>query len=99
MGCSALNSHLYHFLKVLDSPKCSCNYYIESPSHYFLSCPIFAAHRETMIEKVSNITPVNINVLLFRDKKCSKQENEIIFDAVFDYMKNTKRFKIVDELF
>ena len=99
MGCSALNGHLYHFLKVLDSPKCCCNYYSESPTHYFLSCPIFAAHRVSMLERISNITRVNINVILFGDKNCSKLENESIFDAVFDYMKNTKRFKIADELF
>ena len=99
MGCSALNGHLFHFLKVLDRPECECGYNVESPYHYFLSCPLYAAHRPSLVNTVSNITRINVNILIFGDKGCSLESNKLIFDAVFDYIKNTKRFKLSKELF
>ena len=94
MGCSALNGHLFHFLKVLDRPDCECGFHIESPHHYFLSCPLYAAHRPLLINEVNMITRINVNILMFGDKKCSLEDNKLIFDAVFTYIMNTKRFKL-----
>ena len=92
MGCSALNSHLFHFLKVLDSPACMCGYHSETPAHFFLSCPIYAAYRDKMLRTLNNITVVNINILLFGNKELTLSDNKLIFDAIFLYLTETKRF-------
>ena len=99
MGCSALNGHLFHFLKVLNNPSCECGFPIESPDHYFLSCPLYAAHQQLLHREVSNISTVNINVLLFGNKSCSRIENELIFNAVYRFIMNTKRFKLQNEVY
>ena len=43
MGCSKLNMHLCHNLKVIPSPECRCGCPCEDPMHFFFSCPIFYA--------------------------------------------------------
>ena len=53
---------------------------------------MYAAHRRLLIEEVSSITRINVNILMFGDKKCSLENNKLIFDAVFNYLNNTKRF-------
>ena len=55
-------------------------------------------HRNSLINEVSNITTVNVNVLLFGDKNCTKEQNELIFNAVFNFITNTKRFNLKNEL-
>ena len=92
MGCSALYGHLFHFLKVVDNPTCACGFHFETPHHYFLSCSRYTAQREILMNTIGNVTDntININTLLFRDKKCSLIENKMTFDAVFDYIKCSK---------
>ena len=99
MGCSALNGHLHHFLKVIEKPDCACGYFCETPKHYFLSCPLYAALRIKLLQEISNITVVNINIILFGDNHCSTMENKLIFDAVFEYLEKSKRFSIKKEIF
>ena len=99
MGCSALNGHLHHFLKVLDKPDCMCGFQSESPSHYFFHCHMYAAQRQTLINVIGNITELNINVVLFGDKSCSKLENESIITAVYNYVLCSKRFNLKNEVY
>ena len=99
MGCSALKGHLFHFLKVIDTPQCACGFYLESPDHYFLNCPLFAAHRYMLLNTISNITTTNINILLFGNINCWNDENIMIRDAVLKFIADSKRFKLSNELF
>ena len=98
MGCSALNSHLFYFLRVIDSPQCRCGFHLESPSHFFLHCPNYAVQRVELLNVITNITDCNINTILFGDKDCSYDQNIIIFSAVHKFIENSNRFKLNVEL-
>ena len=54
IGCSKLNSHLYHNLHVIPSPNCSCGYHNEDPTHFFFSTALFYAAKNCI--KTSCIT-------------------------------------------
>ena len=92
MGCSGINSHLCHFLHVIDSPECPCGFACESPAHFFLNCPLYAAHRINMINVITAITDCNINIILFGDKNLDLLDNWIIFEAVHNFMEESNRF-------
>ena len=98
MGCSALNGHLYYFLRVINSPQCSCGFHLESPSHFFLFCPNYALQRIDMLSEITDITDCSINTILFGSKDCTYEQNIAIFSAVHKFIKNSNRFNQDAEL-
>ena len=76
MGCSALNSHLSLILHVKDNPGCVCGAGIESPTHFFLQCPLYQGPRISLINTIKKYTDCNINTILFRDKNLTFNENK-----------------------
>ena len=92
MGCSLLNSHVSLLMHLTDDPSCICGSAVESPTHYFFECPLYAGPREELIDSVSAYTDCNINVLLFGNKNLTLNQNKKIFQSVHKYMNDTHRF-------
>ena len=87
-----MNYDLCFNLFVKDNPSCSCGDPIENSLHYFLKCPLYAAQRELLLEKLDFIDDVSLNILLYGDERWSFDDNVIIFTSVQDYIKQTHRF-------
>ena len=101
---STLNhcSHLYGFT---DTPLCTCGA-VENNGHYFLDCPKYAALRTVLLKSIAGIVSpgVNSSLLLHLDKQyllklilygssdLSFHENELLFQSVQLYIKDSNRF-------
>ena len=107
MGLSALKSQRkkYHFIP--DSICDSCNARCETPDHFYLHCPTFAAHRQEMLQELLNKVPSISDLLLNYNgnRKLSNQLTQILsfgtgnenFDTVIleivqTYIKKSDRF-------
>ena len=53
---------------------------------------MYAGPRLQLIDKILNVSACNINIILFGNKILKFSDNKIIFQAVHEYMKSTKRF-------
>ena len=91
MGCSALKKDL-HRLELVDSPTCACTLEDEEPYHFLFVCPIYAAHRDKMLETIHPIAHPNLKLAMHGDPNLPFQANQIIFNAVQGYIDQTKRF-------
>jgi hypothetical protein len=91
MGCSALKKHL-HRLDIVASPSCACTLEEEDAYHFLFVCPIYAAHRATMLEAIHPIAYPNLNMVLHGDPNLPWEANKIIFGAVQRYIDQTQRF-------
>ena len=88
--CSSLNYHLFS-KNLIDSPRCQCGK-LENNFHFFFECARYSDHRTVLLNTLSNICTVDLNTLLRGDDSKDAQTNILIFDAVFKYIKSTKRF-------
>ena len=88
--CSSLN--YYIFLKNLtDSPFCRCGS-IENTEHYLLQCRLYQQPRVEMLNSLSQLCHVTLDVLLSGDSSFSVDTNSKIFLIVQKFIKDTKRF-------
>ena len=71
---------------------CQCGHYDESTEHFWLNCPIFAAHRQYMLDRIRNITNVSLDILLYGDENLNYDANVQIFSSVHDFLISTRRF-------
>jgi hypothetical protein len=92
MGCSALRSHLYNRINVVDSPVCACGAENEDAYHFLLVCPIYRVHRIKMLEVIHPITSPSLPTLLHGDPKLTPEGNAKIFNVVHEYITSTRRF-------
>ena len=93
MRCSKLNLHLF-LLHVADSPSCACGFDVEDSNHFLLECPLFNAERQTMLQAISvilDIQNLHEETLLFGSDNCDLERNKLIFRAVHQFIKDTKR--------
>ena len=105
LGLSGLNAHLYaHGLS--QNSTCECGCHLENTSHYFFSCPLFAAHRPGLllaltqsIQQIDNMldirmlnTSSNLELLLKGSVYLSYDNNVALFNAVQTYILKTRRF-------
>ena len=88
--CSSLNHDI--FLKNLtDSPLCRCGS-IENAEHYLLQCILYRQQRIEMLNSVSQLCHVTLDVLLSGDSSLSIDTNSNIFLSVHKCIKDSKRF-------
>ena len=92
MGCSKLNSDLCKNLHVINSPKCECGHLSEDASHYFMHCPLHFEERGKMLSKIINITNPSLRHIMYGSADLTEKENQEIFQAVHNFISNTKRF-------
>jgi hypothetical protein len=95
MGNSLLKADLCNILHVIDDPNCPCGVGVEeNAKHFFFNCPLYNVQR---VELMSNLLPLVINdtetdSLLFGLPDEDHVTNLLIFNAVHNYIRDTKRF-------
>ena len=92
LGCSKLNYDLCYNLRVKDSPTCSCGHRFETAEHFLISCPSYDLLRVGLQKIITQYRKFAINVMLYGDSEIDFEGNKIIFDAVFKYMEESRRF-------
>ena len=93
MNCSNLKNDLFK-LHVADSPSCSCTNPIEDATHYFLECPLYTDQRVNLIADLSQITEVDVDVILHGKEELPFENNIKIFQAVHEFIITSERFSI-----
>jgi hypothetical protein len=107
LGLSGLASQRYDYKHITD-PKCiRCNAKSESPAHYFLKCPSYAAQRIDFLREICQILQNNnievnfakksfensfINIILRGSLLLDDLNNGIIFFFTQSYIQKTQRF-------
>jgi hypothetical protein len=90
---SPLKEHLCKNLNVIASPLCDCAAGVnESPNHFFFDCSKYDAQRMVLVNDLLPFVINNCKYLLFGVPSANPQENGKIFEAVFKYIRDTKRF-------
>jgi hypothetical protein len=94
IGCSKLNNHLCNNLHVLPSPQCNCGWANEDPMHFLFMCPHYNAQRNILMNNISNIpVAINLDNMLYGDPDATDANNYKLFEAVHQYILDTKRFE------
>ena len=88
---SNLHSDL-HRVNLISSSSCQCGHSNENAFHFFFECALFDEQRNRLVQKLLYFTPLTLDKLLFGDLSLSDHENYNIMDAVYCYIKETKRF-------
>jgi hypothetical protein len=107
LGLSGLASQRFDYKHITD-PKCiQCNAKSESPAHYFLMCPSYAAQRIEFLRETCHILQTNnievnfekkssvnsfINTILRGSLLLDDLNNGIIFYFTQSYIQKTQRF-------
>ena len=73
------------------NPTCSCRSPEETAEHFLLHCPNYQLHRAQTISHIP-ADQISTNNLLFGNTDLSLAENEVIFDAVHNYIRLSGRF-------
>ena len=90
-NCSNLNLDLFNnFLR--PDPTCSCQVEPENAEHYFLRCHKYTIQRLVLFNSLRNFLPLRLEILLYGNPNLTDAENEIIFESVHIFIKNSNRF-------
>ena len=90
---SNLNIHLQqHHLS--DRPSCPhCNDPCESPSHYFMHCPLYNIHRQQLVDSFNELNiEFTIQTILYGSETSDYNQNVKLLRAVHSFIKRSKRF-------
>ena len=93
MGFSNLKDDLFK-RNCIANNICDCGEGKEDAKHYFLKCSKYVIFRNTMLNEIRkkfNLT-VTLSVLMYGKSTLSDDENMFIFQYVYSYIKQTKRF-------
>ena len=91
LGCSKLNSHLCHNLHVTNNAACQCGYENEDSLHYYLQCPLFTNERAKMNCVITQKGFLSLETILYGDPEQDLKTNIEIFQAVHQFILDTKR--------
>ena len=90
--CSSLNYDLL-VKSISDTPLCSCRSgNVENAEHFFLSCNCYRNHRIELFRIVAQYCTASLHVFLHGDESLPCETNQIIFEAVYTYIQDSKRF-------
>ena len=91
LGLSHLSEHKYkHSFQDTLNPICACGSDIETPCHYLISCPIFDAEWNTLLNNIRQIASNHsqiTHVLLYGDSSLKNETNIEILNSAMNYMK------------
>ena len=90
-----------HSFQDVLNPICSCGSNIETSCHYLISCPIFDAGQNTLLNNIRQIAPgilkLNLSqityVLLYGNYSLKNETNTEILNSTMNYILSTKRFE------
>jgi hypothetical protein len=92
---SPLKAHLHDNLHVIESPLCPCGAGVpETSRHFLFECALFVNQREELTNNLLPlvITPRNYKHMLFGIPNNDHITNMHVFDAVHQYIKDTRIF-------
>ncbi|MEW8546021.1 MAG: reverse transcriptase domain-containing protein, partial [Candidatus Thiodiazotropha sp.] len=89
-NCSSLNFDLF-VKNIADSPLCRCGS-IENAQHFFFHCTFYQAQRNELLNAVSPYQYPTLNLFLYGDLSLSQEINKTIFDIVYKFVVDSKRF-------
>lgn len=89
-NCSALNHDLFS-KSIVDSPLCRCGQ-VESTYHFFFACSIYDPIRPNLVDTVSRYCSLTLHNLLYGDDSLPFGSNKSIFEAVQNFIIDSKRF-------
>ena len=89
--CSSLNYDLFRCNLVAD-PSCRCGSPCENSFHFFFECPLYTQKRNIMLNNLSHINTVTLDLLLSGDELKPLDQNIQIFQTVHKYIHDTMRF-------
>ena len=90
-NCSDLKSDLFQN-HLTDSLSCSCGNVNENAIHYFFECENYSNPRLVMFRSTRKFHPLSLNTVLFGKSNLSDDDNFLLFQAVQQYIKDTRRF-------
>ena len=90
-NCSDLKSDLFQN-HLTDSLSCSCGNVNENAIHYFFECENYSNPRLVMFRSTRKFHPLSLNTVLFGKSYLSDDDNFLLFQAVQQYIKDTRRF-------
>ena len=99
LRCSAsfLNDDLYR-VNIVSDPSCSCGHRREDPYHFFFQCTKYINLRQILFNKLDwlpNDLHLDVNLITHGSMLLTRQENECIFQSVFEYIKKSERFLVI----
>ena len=94
IGCSKLKHDLFFNLKVVDSSACQCGCSDENAFHFFIDCELYIELRLDLFNAIAAYTTVNIETILNGNSSLTLAQNHAIFDAVHNFITNSKRFDV-----
>ena len=71
---------------------CACGNSNELSLHFLPGCEEFSNQRILTFRETRPFHPLSVNYLLFGRPNFTNEENTFLFQAVYRYIKNTKRF-------
>lgn len=86
LNCDLCNNH------IRDTPYCDCSEVVEDADHYLFQCIKYNAQRIILRQSLRQFYPLNTAMLLQGLPEKSYDCNTVIFKAVHEYIKTTKRF-------
>lgn len=98
MSCSLLNADLCNSVHVLENPSCKCGWHTENFEHYIKHCPTFTEHRNQLIRELDELgiglldNKPDTNLLLYGSSTVSTKLINQMFDILYKYFLDTKRF-------
>ena len=97
--CSAtfLNYDLFK-VNIISNPSCSCGAIREDAYHYFFECPLYNGIRNdplNCLDWLPNDCHLNLNLLIVGNSTFTNLQNELVLKKVFDYIRKSERFMIV----
>ena len=90
-NCSDLKSDLFQN-HLTDSLSCSCGNVNENAIHYFFECENYSNPRPVMFRSTRKFHPLSLNKVLFGKSNLSDDDNFLLFQAVQQFIKDTRRF-------
>ena len=92
LGFSNLNNDLF-MKNCSPTSDCACGYYREDASHYFFHCERYNNQRIALINHLQNVNvKPSLALLLYGKKGITDNIMLTIFEHVYDYIQETKRF-------
>ena len=96
-----LNYDLFQVNIVSDpGPSCRCGANHEDSYHFFFDCSHYSNIRHTLFQnlnKLPNYCVLDLTLLTCGNPTLSYEQNEIIFKNVFEYIKRSERFLVVQQ--
>ena len=90
-NCSDLKCDLYQN-HLINDPSCSCGNDNENALHYFFECKNHSYARVIMFRSTRTYHPLSVNTLLFGKSTLSDADNFLLFQAVQQFIKDSRRF-------